>query len=527
MQPLILLSRLLSALFVISLVGCSGSPERPPETHALLDSLDACLERYESLQDVRDRALRMRVDSLPALDTLARLSLYERIAADYLRVNVDSALFYLSEAGRLADSAALAGNALRLRLLRFQAYPLKGMLHQAIVEFERISPARVPPASRRLLFETGRRIYLSAADVVLPDSLKRYYRSRVAAMTDSLIASLPPSSLDRTFFVASRDLDSDNEAHGLAEFHALLKNDSVSSRLYAAAAAALASYYIDDGRDSEAIASLARSAIADLSDGVIDTASVYQLGQLLFEMGHHRRAYAYLSFSLERAVDAGARLKVMQAAESLPMVKRAIIHHENETRRLHTVIFVALGLLVLTLAVIVFISFRHRRRLEVMRAGLGQSVALRDSSIRQLVDLLCDDLQAFHAFCSQVSESIRNGRTDSLRLSIESGEVMRMRLRDFYEVFDSAFLNVFPDFPRQVNSLFLPDRRLQIPPARSLSPELRLLAFMRLGIDDSEHISRFMGLSVHTVYTYRNALRRRAADRENFEKNVGNIGKIS
>lgn len=50
---------------------------------------------------------------------------------------------------------------------------------------------------------------------------------------------------------------------------------------------------------------------------------------------------------------------------------------------------------------------------------------------------------------------------------------------------------------------------------------------MRLGIDDCARIAKFLGLSVNTVYTYRNKLKSRAADRDNFEADIMKIGNIS
>ncbi len=43
---------------------------------------------------------------------------------------------------------------------------------------------------------------------------------------------------------------------------------------------------------------------------------------------------------------------------------------------------------------------------------------------------------------------------------------------------------------------------------------------MRLGIDDAGRIARALNLSVNTVYAYRNRMRNRAIDRDNFEASV-------
>ena len=57
-----------------------------------------------------------------------------------------------------------------------------------------------------------------------------------------------------------------------------------------------------------------------------------------------------------------------------------------------------------------------------------------------------------------------------------------------------------------------------------LNTDLRILAFMRLGIEDSSRIAQVLNYSLNTIYAYRNRMKARAIDRENFEKDIMNIG---
>ena len=57
-----------------------------------------------------------------------------------------------------------------------------------------------------------------------------------------------------------------------------------------------------------------------------------------------------------------------------------------------------------------------------------------------------------------------------------------------------------------------------------LTPELRILAFMRLGLESGSQMSRFLGLSVNTVYAYRNRIKSRAKNRDSFEWDISQIG---
>ncbi|WP_290138296.1 DUF6377 domain-containing protein [Paramuribaculum intestinale] len=86
----------------------------------------------------------------------------------------------------------------------------------------------------------------------------------------------------------------------------------------------------------------------------------------------------------------------------------------------------------------------------------------------------------------------------------------------FQQLFDTAFLCTYPRFVDRLNSLLLPEKTFPHPTPGQLTPELRVAAFMRIGVDDCNRIARTLGLSLNTVYTYRNRTRQRAADRNRF-----------
>ena len=59
-----------------------------------------------------------------------------------------------------------------------------------------------------------------------------------------------------------------------------------------------------------------------------------------------------------------------------------------------------------------------------------------------------------------------------------------------------------------------------------LNTELRILAFVRLGIQDSPRIAQVLNYSLNTIYSYRNRLKNKAVDRENFERDVMNLSSL-
>ena len=104
---------------------------------------------------------------------------------------------------------------------------------------------------------------------------------------------------------------------------------------------------------------------------------------------------------------------------------------------------------------------------------------------------------------------------------LESGKMVRSQLQAFNTIFDDAFLKNYPDFIPGVNRLLQPDKRfVEADYENGMNTELRLLAFIWLGVDDSQEIAKFLGLSVNSVYTYRNRLKSRALSKDTFEADL-------
>jgi hypothetical protein len=137
--------------------------------------------------------------------------------------------------------------------------------------------------------------------------------------------------------------------------------------------------------------------------------------------------------------------------------------------------------------------------------------------------------------CSEYIDGLEKYRT-SLRKAVKDGEdpmtalkskeFMEKALNDFYNQFDATFLDLFPDFISQLNELLQEDKKVSYhSKERLLTTELRVLALIRLGVDDSVKIASFLRRSVSTVYNYRVKMRNASVcDREDFENRIMNIG---
>ena len=107
---------------------------------------------------------------------------------------------------------------------------------------------------------------------------------------------------------------------------------------------------------------------------------------------------------------------------------------------------------------------------------------------------------------------------------INSGQFVQNEINYFYEIFDKAFLDIFPDFITGLNDLLRPEERILLKEDELLNTELRVFALIRLGITDSSVIARLLRYSVNTIYNYRVKIKNKAAvPREEFESLVQRI----
>ena len=125
-----------------------------------------------------------------------------------------------------------------------------------------------------------------------------------------------------------------------------------------------------------------------------------------------------------------------------------------------------------------------------------------------------------------VERKITSGKTEDLAKITKSGKFIEEQSKEFYEIFDEAFLHIYPSFVESVNALLLPDKQIRLLEGEKLNTDLRILAFIRLGLEDSSRVAQMLNYSVNTIYAYRNRLRNRAINRDTFEDDLMKISSI-
>ena len=123
----------------------------------------------------------------------------------------------------------------------------------------------------------------------------------------------------------------------------------------------------------------------------------------------------------------------------------------------------------------------------------------------------------------QLIRKLKSGRVADIETVLQSSQ-SPVYLKSFFEKFDSVFLDLFPDFVERFNALMKPGHALVPHDGELLTPELRIYALVRLGINDSTKIAAFLHYSVQTVYNYRLRVRNNSIiDKREFVSRVQSL----
>ncbi len=500
----------------------SAFPNRTPETaEEALRMLDREVAGFGKYESQRQRY----IDSLKLALTPSAESAF-RIAEAYRKFNIDSALVNYRRAIDLSGTAGADSLATLSRLRYVSLLPASGYFAEAERIFDSINPESLSLPLKAEYFKAGNQLFFYASSSVSNKDRANAFARQAFAMTDSLLLYLPHGTTDYIFYNAERNITQGNPTMALADISEILSSLDETDERYGIAAS-MASYYytLVDSLPDRRIIALSQAAISDIKGGRHEMTALQELGKLLYARGDLKRAERYMLLALNMTLKSGAAMRVVASAELMPVISQAAQDKANARTGILTALII---LLVMALAVILWLLirvYRSRNKLETARHNLAQSISVRDQHISTILNLCNECLNRLDDFNRIAQRKIKANQTSELYDMMQSRKIVRDQFAKFLERFDDTFLSIYPDFVEQLNSLLQPDKQYAHSAVRTLTPELRILAFIRLGIEDSGKIAKFLDLSVNTVYTYRNKIKNRALDRDNFETTIKNLSR--
>ncbi|MDE6497700.1 MAG: hypothetical protein K2L21_03465 [Muribaculaceae bacterium] len=442
------------------------------------------------------------------------------LAHAYAGFNNDSALFYL----RMAENRSRGAQLQEARLHIASLLPLAGLFREAENKLAQVDTTLLSAEQMEAYYDHARQMYsyLAAFYERYPD-LHTTYSTRAMEMQQRLLERLTPGSDEYLYNAGELEFLHGDNSRARIILNELLARPGIDNTTRARATNHLSAIAREEGDTLTQKFYLAESAIADMRAATREVASLQELGAELYAAGDIDRAYAYLSTALANAVECAAEMRMLESARSLPYIEQAYAGRTAASRRNALWAVAVMGLLVIVLIATLLFLRHEMLRMRRLQRRLSEANHSKEVYISQFLSLCSVYMDKLKQFSKLVTRKIGAGQVEDLYRMAKNGKFVEEESREFFEVFDNAFLHMYPTFVAGVNALLRPDEQIELPSPGRLNTDLRILAFMRLGIEDSSSIAQVLNYSLNTIYTYRNRMKARAINRDTFEADVMKI----
>ena len=159
-------------------------------------------------------------------------------------------------------------------------------------------------------------------------------------------------------------------------------------------------------------------------------------------------------------------------------------------------------------------------------SNLSERNETKERYIANIFTMCSDYISKLDDFRKNIYRMIMARRFDEISELTKSPELSHSQIKGLYANFDRIFLQIYPDFVNDFNTLLRPEDRVTPRKNDQLTTELRIYALVRLGLNDSVKIAKFLHVSVQTVYNTRQRTRNKAiVPKETFAEAVKSLGR--
>lgn len=528
---------------ILILCGCSGRVRYSSEVEAALKSLDLVISNKEMIEGQKEnRILKLRAGVSSTVSDIERYGVYNDLFNEYFQYNIDSTISY---AYRKIELAEFSGNEELVRdavLDLADRYAMSGLYDAILSLFEEYDYQWLEEARYLSILNT---VYSNLSKSSNDHVLSMKYIRKKDEYQQKLLSTLKDDDIGRIFIQTDILLENNKAQEVLDLLLPWVASNDPALEDQGVIYYTMARAYSLIGDNENAVLWYAKSARSDLLVPKYEYRSLYELARCLYEKNDIERAYTYITRSVQDAVRSNAQLHKQFSYQILPVISSSYDKFVSQKNKaIVSALLVSCFLLFFLVILSVFLIKERNRVLVAERQTKESNLMLQQltDQLQKNVNILQETNQVKEMYlgrylnmCSEYIDGLEKYRT-SLRKAIKDGEdamtalkskeFMEKALNDFYNQFDATFLDLFPDFISQLNELLQEDKKVSYhSKERLLTTELRVLALIRLGVDDSVKIASFLRRSVSTVYNYRVKMRNASVcDREDFENRIMDIG---
>ena len=528
------------------------------KTQQLRQKLDNLLEQRNALIDNKNKDInRLKKNLTTSENMLKRLQTYEQLYEEYYVFQFDSAMTYLNKGIKLAKETQNTYYYNSNTISKAELLSIGGLYNEAIHEIEQVDTTVLDKGQHFEYYFSLFRIHTYWADFC---NDKTYTPTHRLKAQEYLKKAMPfCDETDKTYeyylgeyavFVLN------NPQTARAHYIKAIKQLPQNSRFYAMSCFALSGSYGNEGNTKKQEEFLLLSSIADIENCTMENFALQNLAMYIFEHNKDELdlAQQYIQTALEDAHFYNNRLRIIEISSKLPVIVSSYQQTLNQRNKVQMTAIIVISLLLLFLLSAVFYIVKQTKRLSLQQQELqknnnqlselnrqqkelnmqlhGLNALLVDTNSKRerlaklYIDLCAKYIARLKKQQTLVKRKIKANQTTELLSQLSSERLSEEDAATFLSRFDKAFLDLYPDFTEELNSLLLPEGQIQNKNTDELTTEQRIMALIRLGVKESAEIADLLFYSPQTIYNYRSVLKGKAINKETFEEEVMKLCRV-
>lgn len=538
---------LLVPVLLLIATTCSASQQ---SNQALYHTLDSLIANYNQLTAEKERRVTNIKDGVRGikLSPEQQYDLNQRLYDEYVAYKFDSAFYYIEKNVNALSSSAdhdrFAASAVRMAHI----LAVTGLFDRARRLLDKVNPDSISDQQKIAYYTQQSELNLYRSEMAqftnyFYDYIKRaqYYRQLVMQIA-------PKDSYDYVFNRATYICEAGDTEEAIRILEAYLNKTEQGTRIYSIITSTLAFFYQNKGVSEKQEYYLLLSAISDERSAIRENNSLRSLSGLLTDRGNYDDAYRYLLQAISEAKFYGSRIRLMQVGRMAPQILQLYDAERTRTQQRTSLLLMVISFISIILAGIIvytLILYRkkhaaglkiiemnkmlasHSEEIESVNTQMKEANRIKEEYIGRFLELSSQLISDSEQRLKQLNRLARERKLEELYAELKTMEPVNKGIRKFHSHFDTAFLNIYPNFISEVNNLLNPECRFDVEqdgtPVKHLSTELRVLALIRLDITDNQEIADILRSSITTIYTYRSKIKARAINKESFEDDVRKI----
>ncbi|RCH54776.1 tetratricopeptide repeat protein [Mucilaginibacter hurinus] len=363
------------------------------------------------------------------------------------------------------------------------------------------------------------------------------YKAQANKYIDSAIAMSEPGTYNNLYLTGYKKLKNDNLAAAEADFLNLLNTSQLTDHQHAIVASTLGNIYLEKKQREKGIELLTKAVISDIRSSTKETLAIYWLAEILYKTGDIKNAYKYIQEAMADADFYNARQRRVQISSILPMVAAEKLNYTEKEKTRFMIYLASLTLLVVLVIVISIklagqikmlkakeaIIEETNAELEVINNRLVEDTHIKEEYIGYFFNVISGYILKLEKLKRSIDTKLSQKRYDHIQLIIDNIQIKKERDALFH-TFDHVFIKIFPNFITSFNSLFKKEDQIWPKNDEVLTTDLRIFALIRLGVTDTDTISKILEYSEKTIYVYKMRLKAKSVlPPDEFDKAIMDI----